>query len=142
MKISDRPTLSILALAIVSPVGPIGLADLQLKLQSAAAGRITGIAIAAELNSVHDSLKVIPGAVRNRVLTREGINFEQALDDSLEAQRAHPAQAEQARAQEFHVNDRRSAVLPVFTLFNAFAAALGGISLYETCRENRRRSPP
>jgi hypothetical protein len=142
MKLNHRTTLSILALAVISSVGSIGLAGLQLMPQSAAADVITNTAIVAELNGVDDALKDIPTSVRDAVLARHGVSSEQALDDSLEAQRAHLAQAEQARAQELHGSDRRSAVLLVLALFNAFAAALGGISLYEAYRANRRRSTP
>ncbi|MEM5372924.1 hypothetical protein V4C53_43980 [Paraburkholderia azotifigens] len=142
MKLSHRATLSILALAVASSVGSIGLAGLQLKPRSAAADVITNTAIVAELNGVHDALKDIPDTVRNGVLARHGVSSEQALADSLEAQRTHLAQAEQARALELRTNDRRSAILLVLTLFNAFAAALAGISLYEAYRANRRRSAP
>ncbi|WP_248558148.1 hypothetical protein [Paraburkholderia terrae] len=142
MKLNHRATLSILALAVVSSVGTIGLAGLQLKPQSAAADVITNTAIVAELNGVHDALKEIPGPVRNGVLARHGVSSEQALDDSLEAQRSHLAQAEQVRAQELQGSDKRSALLLVLSLFNACATVLSAISLYEAYRAIRRRSTP
>jgi len=78
--------------------------------------------------------------VHNGVLARHGVNSEQALEDSLEAQRAHLAQATQERVQELHRSDRRASVLVVLALFNAFSAALGAISLFDAYRAKHRQS--
>jgi hypothetical protein len=142
MKLNHRATLSIRALAVATSAYSIGLAGMQLKPQPAATDVVINTAIVAELNGVHDSLKDIPPSMRNGVLARHGVSSEQALDDSLEAQRSRLAQAEQARAQELHGSDKRSALLLVLTLFNACATALGAISLYEAYRATRRRSAP
>ncbi|EIM98399.1 hypothetical protein WQE_24262 [Paraburkholderia hospita] len=142
MKLKHRATLSILALAVVSSVGSIGLACLQLKPQRAAVDVVINTGIVAELNGVHDALKDIPPSMRNGVLARHGVGSGQALDDSLEAQRSHLAQAEQARAQELQSAGKRSALLLVLTLFNACASALAAIWLYESYRAPHRRSTP
>jgi hypothetical protein len=141
MKLNHRATLSILALAVVSSVCSIGLAGLQLKPQRAAADVVVNTAIVAELNGVHDSLKDIPPSMRNGVLARHGVSSEQALDDSLEAQRSHLAPAEQARAQELQGSDKRSTLLLVLSLFNACATVLSAISLYEAYRAILGRAP-
>lgn len=142
MKLNHRATVFILALAVVASVGSIGLAGLQLSPQCGAVDVVISTAIVGELNGVSDAVKDMPASMSRGVLFRHGVSSEQALADSLNAQRVHLAQADQERAVELARSDKRSALLLVLAIFNAFAAALGAISLYEAYRAKPRHSTP
>jgi hypothetical protein len=142
MKISQRATLSILALAVISSVGSIGLTALQFEPQRAAAGVVIDTAVVAELNGVSDALKDMPFAMRSRVLARHGVTSEQALNESLESQRAHLAQTERLRVDELSRSDKRTTLLLMLGLFNACAASLSAISLFDAYRAKRPRGKP
>ncbi|MFL9911979.1 hypothetical protein [Paraburkholderia sp. RL17-337-BIB-A] len=132
--------MSILALAVVASVGSIGLTSLQLRPQRGAVDVLISTAIVGELNGVSDAVKDMPMAARSGVFARHGVTSEQALADSLEAQRANLAHAERERADELARSDRRFTLLLVLALFNVSAATLGTISLYEAYRAKRSHS--
>ena len=140
MKLTHRATVSILALAVVASMGSIGLTALQLRPQRGVVDVVTSTAIVGELNGVSDAVKDMPMAARSDVLARHGVSSEQALADSLDAQRAHLAQAERERANELARSDKRFTLLLVLAIFNVSAAALGTISLYEAYRTKRNHS--
>lgn len=140
MKLTQRATVSILALAIVASVSSIGVTGLQLKPQRGASDVMISAAIVGELNGVSDAVKDMPMSTRSGVLERHGVSSEQALSESLAAQRAHLAQAERVRADELARSDKRFTLLLVLAIFNVSAATLGTISLYEAYRTKRSNS--
>ncbi|WP_165190381.1 hypothetical protein [Paraburkholderia dioscoreae] len=141
MKLSQRATLSILAIAVLTSVATIGVAGLQLRPQRAAADVVIDTAIVSELTGVSDAIRDMPVALRTGVLARHEVQSEQALNESLNAQRANLATAERQRANELASSDRRSASLIALALFNAFATALGAISLFDAYRAKRGHPP-
>jgi hypothetical protein len=60
MKFSQRATLSILTIAVLTSTATIGLAGLQLRPQRAAVGVVIDTAIVAELTGVSDAIRDMP----------------------------------------------------------------------------------
>jgi hypothetical protein len=142
MKISQRATLSILAIAVLTSTATIGLAGIQLQPQRAAVGVVIDTAIVSELTGVSDAIWEMPPALRSGVLARHEVRSEQALNESLAAQRANLAAAEQQRAHEIATHDRRVAWLIALALFNTFATAVGAISLFDAYRAKSGHARP
>jgi hypothetical protein len=138
MNLTQRATVSILALAVATSVGSIGLTALQLRPQSGVAAVVISSSIVGELNGVTDAVTDMPPATRMGVLNRHGVASPQALSDALAAQRAYLAQAEKQRSDELALSDRRYTLLLALSVFNVAAAALGAIALYEAYRTTRR----
>jgi hypothetical protein len=135
MKLTHRATVSILALAVVASVSSIALTGLQLRPQRGVADVVIRTAIVGELTGVTDAVREMPIAARTGVLARHGVSSEQALADSLEAQRVQ-------RADDLARSDKRFTLLLVLAIFNVAAAALGTISLYEAYRTKRSHCTP
>lgn len=132
--------MSILALAVVASVSSIGLTAQQLRPQRGVVDVLISTAIVSALNGVSDAVKDIPMPARRGVLARHGVTSEDALADSIDAQRAHLAQTERERSDELARSDMRFTLLLVLSVFNFAAAALGSISLYEAYRTKRNNS--
>ncbi|MCC8397282.1 hypothetical protein LJ656_32425 [Paraburkholderia sp. MMS20-SJTR3] len=142
MKFSQRATLSILAIAVLTSTVTIGLAGIQLQPQRAAVGVVVDTAIVAELTGVSDAIEDLPPDLRSGVLARHEVRSEEALRQSLTAQRANLAVAERERAQEIAAHDRRAAWLIALALFNTFATAVGAISLLDAYRAKHKPTRP
>jgi hypothetical protein len=142
MKISQRATLSILAIAVLTSTAMIGLAGVQLQPQRAAVSVVIDTAIVSELTGVSDAVRDMPPELRSGVLARHEVRSAEALDQSLAAQRANLATAEQQRAVEIATHDRRTAWLIALALFNTFATAVGAISLLDAYRAKRKPARP
>lgn len=130
--------MAILSLAVVASVSSIVLTAQQLRPQRGVVDVLISTAVVGELNGVSDAVKDIPMPARRSVLARHGVTSEEALADSLIAQRARLEQAERERSDELARSDRRFTLLLVTGIFNIAAAALGTISLYEAYRTKRK----
>ncbi len=142
MKFSQRATLSILAIAVLTSTVAIGLAGFQLQPQRAAVGVVIDTAIVSELAGVSDAIKDLPPELRSGVLARHEVRSEDALSQSLSAQRANLAVAERERAREIAAHDQRAAWLIALALFNTFATAIGAISLLDAYRVKHKPARP
>ncbi len=140
MKLTHQATVSILALSVVASVSSIGLTAQQLKPQQGVVDVLISTAIVSELNGISDAVNDIPLSARRGVLARHGVTSEEALAVSVDAQRAHVAEAERERSDELTRSDRRFTLLLVLSVFNVAATALGTISLYEAYRTKRKNS--
>lgn len=142
MKISQRATLSILAIAVLTSTATIGLAVIQLQPQRAAVSVVIDTAIVSELAGVSDAIRDMPLELRSGILARHEVHSEQALDESLVAQRENLAAAEQQRVLEIATDERRVAWLIALALFNTFATAVGAISLLDAYRAKHKPPRP
>lgn len=142
MKFSQRATLSILTIAVLTSTATIGLAGLQLQPQRAAVGVVIDTAIVSELTGVSDAIRDMPPALRSGVLARHDVGSEQALAQSLAAQRANLAVAERERVEEIAVRDKRAIWLIGLAVFNTFVIAVGAISLFDAYGTKRRHARP
>ncbi|MFM0003992.1 hypothetical protein PQR57_23580 [Paraburkholderia dipogonis] len=142
MKFSQRATLSILTIAVLTSTATIGLAGLQLQPQRAAVGVVIDTAIVSELTGVSDAIRDMPPALRSGALARHDVGSEQALAQSLAAQRANLAVAERERVEEIAVRDKRAIWLIGLAVFNTFVMAVCAISLFDAYGTKRRHARP
>ncbi|WP_345817765.1 hypothetical protein AAGS40_29560 (plasmid) [Paraburkholderia sp. PREW-6R] len=70
MKFSQRATLSVLAIGVLTSAATLGVGVIQLRPQSAAVSVVIDTAIVSELAGVSDAIRDMPPAVRSRVLAR------------------------------------------------------------------------
>ncbi|WP_143756935.1 hypothetical protein [Caballeronia glebae] len=117
----------------------VSLVARQFTIERSTVQVVVDTTIAARLQGLSDALDHVPVAERPSLLSKFGFKDETALVAALSAQGRELSCAEQIRAAELALNDKRLAALLAACGFGAIVSIMGVVTIYDAHVTRSRR---
>ena len=139
MKVSHIATIAFLSASAIGLTAAVSLVARQFTIERSAVQVVVDTTIAARLQGLSDALDYVPVTERTSLLSKFGFKDETALVAALSAQRRELSSAEQIRAAELALNDKRLAALLAACGFGAIVSIMGAVTIYDAHVTRSRR---